>query len=83
MAASLLTAIELPELITQSQAEYESMAISLATDPDQYRMIKNKLAMNIHTTALFNSEQFRLNIEKAFIKINMLNLQGIATTDIG
>ena len=35
MAASLLTAIELPELITKNQTDFESLAIELAQKPQR------------------------------------------------
>lgn len=67
MAASLLHSIELPELITESYLEYETVAIRLATNPDFYQEIKQKLSKNIHTTALFNSEKFCENLEQAYV----------------
>jgi len=67
MAASLLNAIELPELVTETYADYEALAIKLATDTDFYREIKVKLNRNIHTTDLFNSEKFCANLEQAYL----------------
>jgi predicted O-linked N-acetylglucosamine transferase (SPINDLY family) len=69
IAASLLSAIELPELITRTQAEYEAEAIELATNPEKLKNIKIKLDKNRSTTALFNSKDFTLNIEDAYTKI--------------
>jgi predicted O-linked N-acetylglucosamine transferase (SPINDLY family) len=69
IAASLLTAIELPELITRTQAEYEDVAIELATNPEKLKNIKIKLDKNRSTTALFNSQNFTINIENAYKEI--------------
>jgi predicted O-linked N-acetylglucosamine transferase (SPINDLY family) len=69
VAASLLNAIELPELITTTQAEFEARAIELATNPDKLRMIKEKLNCNRLTTALFNTPSFTKSIESAYKKI--------------
>ncbi|MCC7007038.1 MAG: tetratricopeptide repeat protein [Ottowia sp.] len=66
VAASLLTAIDLPELITQTQEEYEALAISLATHPDQLMQIKQKLAQNRLTTPLFNTALFVEHLELAY-----------------
>jgi hypothetical protein len=70
MAASLLTAIELPELITHNYPDYEALAIKLATDQDFYQVLKAKLQQNIKTTALFNSDFFCTDIENAYLKIH-------------
>ena len=56
VAASLLNAIELPELITNTQESYEAMAIELATNPEKLNGIKKKLFKNRMTTPLFNTE---------------------------
>ena len=69
MAASLLNAIELPELITNNYSQYEALAIRLATDTSFYQKIKEKLQHNISTTALFNSESFCKDIEKAYTEV--------------
>src|SRR4029077_19044540 len=46
VAASLLSAVGLEELITQSLDEYESLALSLARDPVRLAEIRAKLARN-------------------------------------
>jgi predicted O-linked N-acetylglucosamine transferase (SPINDLY family) len=66
VAASLLNAIDLPELITHSQAEYESLAIELATDPDKLAQIKQKLEMNRLTKPLFDTPRYTKHIEAAY-----------------
>lgn len=69
MGASLLTAIQLPELITNSQEEYESLAIELATNSKKYKKIKNMLTSNLRTSPLFDTREFTLNLESAFTEI--------------
>ena len=69
VAASLLNAIKLPELIATTQFEYESMAIELATNPQKLAAIKQKLFNNRLTTALFDTPLFAKNIETAYTKI--------------
>ncbi|NOT17175.1 MAG: tetratricopeptide repeat protein [Sulfuriferula sp.] len=69
MAASLLNAIHLPELITTTQAEYENLAVSLAKNPDQLLRLKASLANNRLTTPLFDTQQFTHNIESAYRQI--------------
>jgi protein O-GlcNAc transferase len=69
MAASLLNAIELPELITTTQAEYEAKAIELGNNPEKLKAIKDKLERNRLTTALFDTPRFTKHIEAAFMKM--------------
>ena len=69
VAASLLNAIGLPELITNTQEEYEALAIELAMNPKKLAEIKLKLANNRLTTPLFDTPLFTKNIEAAYIKM--------------
>ena len=66
MAASLLSAFDLPELITTSQEEYEAKAIELASHPDKLRDIKDKIGRNRKTTPLFDTKLFTRHIESAY-----------------
>jgi predicted O-linked N-acetylglucosamine transferase (SPINDLY family) len=69
VAASLLNAIGLPELITNTQEEYEALAIELATHPHKLADIKLKLAKNRLTTPLFDTPLFTKNLEAAYSKM--------------
>lgn len=69
VAASLLNAIGLPELITKTQEEYEVMAIDLAIDPKKLADIKLKLSNNRLAAPLFDTPLFAKNLEAAYIKI--------------
>lgn len=66
VAASLLSAIDLPELITTTAQEYERVALDLATDPSKIRALKIKLAQNRLSRPLFDTHLFTRNIERAF-----------------
>jgi predicted O-linked N-acetylglucosamine transferase (SPINDLY family) len=67
VAASLLNAIELPELIATTQEQYESTAIELANNPKKLKAIKDKLESNKLTTALFDTPRFTKYLEEAYI----------------
>jgi predicted O-linked N-acetylglucosamine transferase (SPINDLY family) len=69
VAASLLNAIDLPELITHTQEEYEARAIELATQPQKLATIKQKLAANRLTTPLFDTPLFTQHLEAAYTEI--------------
>jgi len=66
VASSLLTNIGLPELVTRTPEEYESLAIELASNPDKLAQIKIKLAKNRSTTPLFDTPLFAKHIEAAY-----------------
>jgi len=66
VAASLLNAVGLPELITTTQQEYEALAIELATNPKQLKTIKDKLAKNLPTAPLYDTPLFTRHLESAY-----------------
>ena len=67
VAASLLKAVNLPELITATQEEYESLAIKLATDSKKMKIIKNKLVDNLSTSPLYNTSLYIQHLEVAYL----------------
>jgi predicted O-linked N-acetylglucosamine transferase (SPINDLY family) len=69
MAASIINAIGLPELIANNQEEYEALAIELAKNPNKLAGIQSKLANNRLATSLFDTPLFTKNIEAAYIKM--------------
>ena len=69
MAASLLNAVNIPELITSTQDEYESLAIELASKPKKLKLIKDKLDGNISTASLFDSHKFTKSLESLYHKM--------------
>jgi predicted O-linked N-acetylglucosamine transferase (SPINDLY family) len=69
VGASLLNAINLPELITTSISEYEKLAITLATQPHQTADLKQKIAANMLTAPLFNTSLFAKHLEAAYIEM--------------
>ena len=69
VAASLLNAVNLPELVTTSQDHYESMAIKLAKNPKKLKNIKDKLDGNLKTALLYNTTLFTKNLELAYLEM--------------
>jgi protein O-GlcNAc transferase len=66
VAASLLKAIDLPELVTIRPEDYEALALDLAKNPALLKATRDKLQRNRLTTPLYDSERFRKNIEAAY-----------------
>jgi predicted O-linked N-acetylglucosamine transferase (SPINDLY family) len=69
VAASLLNAIGMHELITKSAAEYEAKAIELGNHPEKLKEIRRQLQANRDTTALFNAPLFTQDLELAYAQI--------------
>ena len=69
VAASLLTAAGLPELITENHADYEKLALKLAHDPGLLGFYRHRLAGSRDACTLFDTDRFRRNIEAAYTKM--------------
>jgi predicted O-linked N-acetylglucosamine transferase (SPINDLY family) len=67
VAANLLKAIDLPELVTQSAGAYEALARDLATNLALLKATREKLARNRSSAPLYDSAKFTREIEKAYI----------------
>ena len=66
VAASLLRAVGLAELVTDSAEAYEALALELATNPGRLAEIRARLAANRLTEPLFRTEDYARKIEQAF-----------------
>ena len=73
VAASLLHAAGLPELVTESVEDYEKLAVRLATDKNAFAAVKTKLTRNC---PLFDTDLFRRNIERAYLRMWEIWLAG-------
>jgi protein O-GlcNAc transferase len=69
VAGSLLTAIDMTELVTGSPEEYEQMARALAGDPQRLIALRQKLERNRATSPLFDLPKSARNIEAAYIRM--------------
>ena len=63
VAASLLNAIGLPELVVETDEQYVDLAINLATNPEKLAEIRKKLATNRLTSPLFDAKRYTRNFE--------------------
>jgi len=66
VAASLLNAAGLPELIVPSLDEYEALALALAHDPGRLKRLRAKLADQRMTAPLFDTAGYTRNLESAY-----------------
>jgi len=82
MAASLLDAVGLPELITRDAAAYEQMALKLATTPELLRELRERLERHRATSPLFNTARFTQHLERAYEMIWARHVQGLPPAEI-
>ncbi len=54
-AASLLTAVQLPELITETDEDYKTVAVQLASDVEKMNDVRSRLEHTITSAPLFNT----------------------------
>jgi predicted O-linked N-acetylglucosamine transferase (SPINDLY family) len=66
VAASVLLAIGLPELVASSLAEYENIAAEFASEPISLAAIKEKIAKHREVYPLFDTVRFTRNLEAAY-----------------
>ena len=65
VAASLLDAVAMPELVVATLDEYEQRAVALARDAQGLRALRDTLAANLHDAPLFDAAAFTRDLEKA------------------
>jgi predicted O-linked N-acetylglucosamine transferase (SPINDLY family) len=66
VAASLLAAVDLPELIAGSAEQYESIAVTLAHDRSQVESLKRRLAGVLPTAPPFDAGSLARHLEAAY-----------------
>jgi predicted O-linked N-acetylglucosamine transferase (SPINDLY family) len=69
VAASLLMASDLPELVAASIEDYERQALALARDPVLLARFRAKLQDNRDASALFDLPRFTKGIEQAYVRM--------------
>jgi protein O-GlcNAc transferase len=83
VAASLLTALQMPELITRTLQDYENLAVELARVPGKLAGIKQKLSDNRLATPAFDTELFTRHIEAAYALMYQRHQAGLAPDHMG
>jgi predicted O-linked N-acetylglucosamine transferase (SPINDLY family) len=82
VAASMLRAVGLPELIAATAEEYEDLAIRLAHDPRRLSELKTHLGDVRDSAALFDTPRFTRHLETALQRIHDRQLAGLAPAPI-
>jgi len=76
VAASLLGAIGLPDLVTENLPQYEALALRLAQDRAALEGYRRRLATNRLSQPLFDTDLFRRHIEAAYLQMWQLQQRG-------
>ena len=80
VGASLAHALGVPELIAESLADYEALALKLASDEQALVALKAKIARNRLIPPLFNTVGFTRNLETAYEAMVQRQRQGLPPT---
>ena len=78
VAASLLGAVGLPDLVTGSLEAYRDLALQLAREPERLRALKARLAANLPSAPLFDTDRTRRQVEWAYAAAWRRRLAGLA-----
>jgi len=77
VAASLLMACGLPELVTDSLAAYEARALALSGGSPELAQLRERLRATRMTVPLFDTARFTRHIERAYELAWARHLQGL------
>jgi predicted O-linked N-acetylglucosamine transferase (SPINDLY family) len=77
VCASLLEAVGLPELVTDTEHDYESLILAIASEPDRLAAIRTRLEANRLTRPLFDTTTYVRNLEAAFLQIHERRFEGL------
>jgi predicted O-linked N-acetylglucosamine transferase (SPINDLY family) len=83
VAASIVTAAGLPELVARDPAEYERLAIELATHPDRLHALRHKLAASRSSCPLFDTPAFTRNLERLYRQMYERHRGGLPAEHLG
>jgi protein O-GlcNAc transferase len=83
VAASIVTAAGLPELVAADPAEYERLAIELATQPDRLPALRRRLAAGRASCPLFDTPAFTRNLEQLYRQMYQRYRSGLPPDHLG
>src|SRR5262249_12831906 len=78
VAGSLLNAVGLPELVTNSLPEYEQLALALARNPERLAALRQRLQHARDSSALFDAPGFCRHLESALMTMWKRQLSGLS-----
>ena len=82
IGASLLHALNLPELVTDSLQAYEALILHLANDPDRLQKIRQALQRERDRAPLFDTSLYAHDVGGLYVKMHERHLQGLKPVHI-
>ena len=82
VAASLLTAVGLPQLITDTEEGYEHLILELARNPERLSNIRETLSANRRTEPLFDTQRYTRHFEQGLCRVYDLYAAGRRPSDL-
>jgi predicted O-linked N-acetylglucosamine transferase (SPINDLY family) len=77
VAASLLNAAGLPELVTSAWPDYEELAVALAHDPQRHAALRTRLHAARSVAPLFDTPAYTRHLEAAYTAIYQRHQAGL------
>ena len=81
VATSLLTAMNLSELVTEKLNDYEEMALKISNNPEMLDQLKDKILRNRENSNVFKPQIFTNNIERSYKKVYQNFIDGFSPQD--
>ena len=82
VAASLLTALGLPELIAHGRADYEALGLALAREPSRLAAVRGRLAANRLREPLFDTARWTRDVESLYRQMVGRHRDGLPPEDL-
>jgi predicted O-linked N-acetylglucosamine transferase (SPINDLY family) len=82
VGASILTALNMGELIAHSKTEYLDRASNICQDSNKFKSIKEKLLNNKQNSTLFDTKLYVKNLELAYLEIYKKNKKNLKPENI-
>jgi hypothetical protein len=70
-------ASDLPELVTHNEADYEELAVRLASDPDTLQILRDRVGLLRASGRVFDARRFAANLEQAYVCMAARARQGL------
>jgi len=76
ICGSQLISLDMPELVTKTEQEYEALILELATNPERLATIRKKLKETRVSASLFDTESFTKHLEDGYHQAYQLYFDG-------
>ncbi|MGO9037846.1 MAG: tetratricopeptide repeat protein [Steroidobacteraceae bacterium] len=82
VSSSILHAAGLPDLVTNSLAEYEALILALCSEPGRLRALRRRIAASVPSSPLFDTAGFARAIEDCYAQMSERRRAGMPPAPI-